>query len=401
MISRRLLPFLLAAACLGADKPYVLLVSLDGFRYDYAEKFGAKNLLALRDAGASVDGLIPVFPSTTFPNHYTIVTGLYPARHGIVDNSFWDPARGEKYFFKDSKFSTDGSWYGGVPLWVVAEKGGIRSAAMFWPGSDAAIAGVRPTFYSPYDGNVTNDDRVSRVLGWLALPEEKRPHLMTLYFDDVDKAGHKYGPDAPETRAAVARIDAAIGRLAAGLRATGLPVNLLVVSDHGMLKLNPQPLYLGEMVDLTGFGVATNGPNAMLYSQNKAKVTEAYEALKRRSTEVEVFRGSEVPERFRYAGSDRIGDLLVIAKGPVVLLAGKPTGKPIQLAAATHGFDPDRYPEMRGIFYAAGPDIQSGVRLAPLQNVHVYPFVLKLLGLTPPAGIDGRFEAMAPAYKAH
>src|ERR1700686_1167950 len=117
-------------------KHYVVLVSLDGFRYDYATKYGAKNLLAMATRGASApEGMIPSYPSVTFPNHYSIVTGLYPDHHGIVGNTFYDPARKQSYSYTNPKTTGDGSWYNGTPLWVLAEKQGMRAASFFWPTS--------------------------------------------------------------------------------------------------------------------------------------------------------------------------------------------------------------------------------------------------------------------------
>src|SRR6266849_2956773 len=164
------------------DKHYVVLVSLDGFRYDYPTKYGAKNLLAMAARGASApDGMIPSYPSVTFPNHYSIVTGLYPEHHGIVANTFYDPARKERYSYADPKTNGDGSWYGGTPLWVLAEQQGMRSASFFWPGSEAEIQGKRPSYYLHYDDKFPDEKRVEQVLAWLHLPPEQRPHFITLY----------------------------------------------------------------------------------------------------------------------------------------------------------------------------------------------------------------------------
>lgn len=195
------------------QKHYVVMVSLDGFRYDYAKKYGAKNLLALGAKGASApDGMIPSYPSLTFPNHYTLVTGLYPEHHGIVANSFYDPNRKQTYSLRDAKTVTDGSWYGGVPLWSLAEKQGMRSAAFFWPGSEAEIAGERPSYYLHFDNKIDDNKRIDQVLAWLKLPEDQRPHFITLYYSDVDHAGHEHGPDSPEVEHAVKHVDELIAR---------------------------------------------------------------------------------------------------------------------------------------------------------------------------------------------
>ncbi len=189
-------------------KPYVILVSLDGFRYDYAKRYHAEHLLALGAEGASApEGMLPSYPSITFPNHYTIVTGLYPEHHGIVANNFYDPARKETYSYHDSKAVGDGTWYGGTPLWVLAEQAGMRSASFFWVGSEADIQGVRPSYYLKFDGSFPNPKRVEQVLAWLHLPAEQRPHMITLYFSDTDSAGHRFGPDSPQEADAVHELD--------------------------------------------------------------------------------------------------------------------------------------------------------------------------------------------------
>jgi predicted AlkP superfamily pyrophosphatase or phosphodiesterase len=376
--------------------PHLILVSFDGFRHDYVEKFGANNLMALREAGASAEGLIPVFPSNTFPNHYTIITGMYPVHHGVVDNSFFDPVRQEKFFFKSAENAGDGRWFGGTPLWVLAERAGMRTATMHWVGSEAEIQGVRPTYWSQFDANITPNERVDRVLGWLNLPEAERPRLVTLYADDVDLAGHRYGPDAPETRSAALALDAALGRLLDGIRATGLPVNVVVVSDHGMLNLAEEPVYLGGIADLSQFEISANGANVMLYSKDEALVHRTYRAL-RESGDVDVYRRTGIPARLRYSGNERVGDLLVCARGARILSVeqtGSTTGP-----KATHSFDPAQFPEMKGIFYAMGPNIRKGTRLRAFENVHIFPLLARILGINTPRGVDARSSVLQPIFR--
>jgi predicted AlkP superfamily pyrophosphatase or phosphodiesterase len=216
------------------DKPYVLLISLDGFRYDYADRYHAANLLDLGKKGVAAKALIPSFPTTTFPNHYTIATGLYPAHHGIVENVFWDPERNAQFRYSDPASESDGSWWGGTPLWVLAEQQGMRAASFFWPGSDVEIQHTRPTYFYRYDAGIPNARRVQQVVEWLKLPKRERPHFITLYFSDVDHEGHSHGPDAPETREAVERVDRTLGTLFRQVRGLGLRLDILVVSDHGM-----------------------------------------------------------------------------------------------------------------------------------------------------------------------
>src|SRR5271154_5132804 len=205
------------------QKHYVVMVSLDGFRYDYPKKYGAKHILAIGAKGASApDGMIPSYPSLTFPNHYTLVTGLYPEHHGIVANSFYDTARKETYSYHDSKSVGDGTWYGVTPLWVLAEQQGMRSASFFWVGSEADIQGVRPSYYLKFDGSFPNPKRVEQVLAWLHLPPEQRPHMITLYFSDTDSAGHRFGPDSQQEADAVHELDGQIGKLMEGIKESKL-----------------------------------------------------------------------------------------------------------------------------------------------------------------------------------
>src|SRR3984957_20517331 len=241
---------------------YVVLVSLDGFRWDYAKKYGAAHLLALGKQGVwAPQGMIPSYPSLTFPNHYAIVTGLYPEHNGLVANSFFDEQRQAdgklaRYGIGDAKAVTDGSWYSGVPLWSLAEQQGMRSACLFWPGSEAKIAGEVPTDYLHFDDHFDETARINMILSWLNQPETTRPHFITLYYSDVDHAGHEFAPDAQETKAAVAKVDALVGKLYQELDATHLPIDLIVVSDHGMAKTQGPWITLDAFTNLTGFETA-------------------------------------------------------------------------------------------------------------------------------------------------
>src|ERR1700693_3388019 len=228
-------------------KRYLVLVSLDGFRFDYAQKYGAPNLVGLGKRGLAADALIPSYPSLTFPNHYSIVTGLYPEHHGIVGMTFYDPALRKHFSFKDPKTATDGTWYRGAPLWVLAEKQGMRTACFFWPGSEAEIDAVRPTYYLKFDDRFPDEKRIDQVIAWLRLPAEQRPHFITLYYSTVDHAGHQYGPDSPETATAVQHVDQLRGVLCADLAKWQLPIDLIVVSDHGMEREQ------GAWIDLSSY----------------------------------------------------------------------------------------------------------------------------------------------------
>jgi predicted AlkP superfamily pyrophosphatase or phosphodiesterase len=372
---------------------YVVLVSLDGFRWDYARRDGAVHLLALGRQGVwAPEGMLPSFPSLTFPNHFSIVTGLYPEHHGLVANGFYDPAKQARYAINDTTAVADGSWYSGVPLWSLAESQGMRTACFFWPGSEAKIAGFRPSYYLHFDNNLDDSARIEQVLAWLGLPPADRPHFITLYYNEPDHQGHQYGPDAPQTRAAVAKVDKLVGKLKQGLEATNLPIDLVVVSDHGMAKVQGGWITLDQFADLAGFETA----GQLLYGKSEDDAARVYNQLKRASSEFVVYRRKDVPAGLNYRENPREGDPVVIPTGPFVIRAhGPPAGKTdTPPTPGVHGFDPGKMPEMKASFFAAGPDILPGRTVRPFENVNLYPWLAHLLGLNPPKS-DGTLNVLA------
>src|SRR5271169_5392921 len=369
-------------------KPYVILVSVDGFRYDYPRIYHAPNLDALVARGASApEGMIPAYPSITFPNHYTIVTGLYPEHHGIVANVFYDPARQQVYSYKDPQTANDGTWYGGTPLWVLAEQQGMRSACFFWPGSEADILHTLPTYYMKYDAKYPNRQRVEQVLAWLQLPAERRPHFITLYFSDVDSAGHAHGPDSPEVAAAVREVDDEIGRLVEGVAKLNLRVDVIVVADHGMAKVEGDWINLGEYFDTQ---LLEKGVESFMYPRSEEAAGKIYAALDGKSDKFKVYRSGHVPAGLHFDGNLREGDPVVVATGPYLIRVNAPPATAAAAADAMHpagpplgmhGYDPAHMPEMKAIFFAAGPDIRTGEKVAPFENVNLYPLVARILGL--------------------
>jgi len=377
-------------------KPYVVLVSLDGFRYDYAERYGAKHLQALAVQGASApDGMIPSYPSITFPNHYSIVTGLYPEHHGIVAMSFYDPKRKERYAFNDPATNGDGSWYGGVPLWSLAEKQGMRSACFFWPGSEAEIAGERPSYYLHFDDHYPDEARIQQVVSWLRLPAAQRPHFITLYYSNVDHAGHEFGSDAPQTAEAVHQVDDLVGMLEARLKELDLPIDLFVVSDHGMENIVGNWIDLDHFADLSAF--QTDG--ALLYSSTESDAEKAYEHLKGASDKFIVYRRRDVPKNLHYDENEREGDPIVVATGPYAIRAHAANpADTVPRNKGGHGYDPEQFKTMRAIFFAVGPDIKPNTTVAAFENVNVYPLIAKILGLnTTPT--DGSLKVLAPILR--
>jgi len=380
------------------SKHYVVLVSLDGFRYDYARKYAAKRLLAIAAHGASApEGMIPAYPSLTFPNHYTMVTGLYPEHHGIVGNSFYDPERKERYSYTDAKSNSDGSWYGGTPLWSLAERQGMRSACFFWPGSEAEIAGERPTYYLHFDDKFPDEKRIDQVIAWLKLPAERRPHFITLYYSNVDHAGHEYGPDSPQRAEAVKHVDELMGKLEEELEGLQLPIDLIIVSDHGMEKIE------GGWIDLEKYapmdGLITVGVS--MYAPSEAAANATYQKLKAADPAFMVYRRANVPAELHFNRNPREGDPIIVARGPFAIRAhGPPPDREDKApTAGNHGFDPYMMPSMKAVFYAEGPDIRAGVKLKSFENVNVYPLVAKILGLDAPP-VDGSLGVLAGVLTA-
>ena len=375
-------------------KPYVVLVSLDGFRYDYPAKYGAAHLQEMAKRGVTApDGMLPSFPSLTFPNHYTLVTGLYPEHHGIVGNSFYDPARKQSYSYTREETSSDGSWYGGVPLWSLAESQGMRTACLFWPGSEAKIAGYRPSYYLKFNDGLDDRARLDQVVAWLRLPAAERPHFITLYFSNTDHAGHAYGPESMEEREAVTQVDGLMGELEERLKGTGLPVDLIVVADHGMVTLDPKPVDLSQFADLKG--VKTVG--SLLYPGSEAEAARLQaEFVAHPSAEFKAYRRAEMPAQLHFDGNAREGDPVVVPTGPFVLLPeARAGGAPLQVHGS-HGFDPHTMPEMKALFAAVGPDFAKGKRLKTFENVDVFPMVTQILGLKAPV-VDGRLKPVEGA----
>jgi predicted AlkP superfamily pyrophosphatase or phosphodiesterase len=377
---------------------YVVLVSLDGFRWDFAKHYGAVNLLALGKKGVwAPEGMMPSYPSLTFPNHFSLVTGLYPEHHGLVANTFYDEAKHARFAISDTNAVRDGSWYSGVPLWSLAESQGMRAACLYWPGSEAEIAGHRPTWYALFDNKTQATDeveqaRIDDAVALLKMPEAQRPHFITIYYSEPDHEGHQYGPGAPETQAAVVKMDRIIGKLEKALHATGLPIDLVVVSDHGMAKTEGGWINLDDFADLTGFETA--GP--LLYSDSEEARIRVYNKLKQASSQFMAYRRKDMPAGLDYNQNPREGDPIIVATGPFAIRAHKPPAdRPDHPPeAGMHGFDPQKVPEMKAAFFAAGPDILPGKTVAAFQNTNLYPWMAHMLGLRAPKS-DGSLNVLA------
>jgi len=377
---------------------YLVLVSLDGFRWDYARRDNATHLLGLARQGVwAPNGMYPSYPSLTFPNHFTIVTGLYPEHNGIVANKFFDPARRASYSMYDQQAVNDGSWYSGTPFWSLAESQGMRTACLLWVACEAKIAGFRPSYYAHFDSKSQSTPeaeqaRIDDTVALLHLPAADRPHFIAIYYYEPDHTAHEFGPDSKETKDAALRMDALIGKLRTALQSTGLPIDLVVVSDHGMVKSEGNWINLDQFADLTGFDTIDN----LLYGKTEEDRERVYNQLKRVSSQFMVYRLKNVPAGLNYNQNPREGDPVIVATGPYAIRAHPPsagqTDKPPKLGM--HGFDPHLIPEMKASFFAAGPDLVQGKTVAPFDNVNLYPWMAHMLGLNPPKS-DGSLNILS------
>ena len=394
--------FILAAFALATPaqaRPHpAILVSIDGFRADYLGRGVTPVLEQLAAEGFSAP-MRPAYPSQTFPNHYTLVTGLSPDHHGIVDNTMEDPVLGR--FTMEN--STDPRWWNGAePLWVTADKQGLKTATMFWPGSDREIRGRRPDYWKVYDKAFLADARIDQVLSWLDLPEAQRPSLVTLYLDIVDTVGHESGPNSPEIDRALQATDASIGRLVEGLKARGLQdqANLILVADHGMADTSiGRVIYLDDIVRAEAIHTITAGASATLSiaagapADTQSRLLAAHDHLR-------CWRKTEVSLRLRFARNSRVPPIVCLAEvGWYISTHARIAALKKGLNPGSHGYAPEA-PEMAALFIARGPAFRPGVLGPAFDNVDVHPLLAKLLGLKVANG-DGSAKVFASALRSH
>lgn len=382
---------------LTAEKPYVILISFDGFRWDYVDRGLTPNLALMRHTGVSALSLRPCFPSSTFPNHYSIVTGNYPENHGLIQNYFADPLTHATYMMSDSLAVSDSRWYLGEAFWETAERQGIVCASYFWPGSEQNLPYRRPTYFEHYEHRRPYLRRIQGVLQWLQLPEERRPHFITLYFDATDTQGHRYGPDAPETDRAIAQLDSLVGVLRSGLKTIGLldKTNIILVSDHGMIAADSSRVINTDAIlgDLTCDTFGSN-PVFMLFPQ-QAPVEVVYEKLARQAAHYTVYKKATMPSYFHFSQHPFIAPIVVLADPGWSLVTDK---RPQYRGKGVHGYD-NNLVDMHGIFIASGPAFKSGYRVGTVDNVDIYPLLCAIFGVTPRQNIDGRLERLQPVLR--
>lgn len=382
------------------EAPIVIFVSIDGGRWDYLEKYQPPTLNALAAGGVKAERMIPCFPSATFPNHYTLATGLRPVHHGIVSNSMYDPAFDAWFALGDHPGPREGRWWGGEPIWVTAGKQGVTTACMFWPGSEAEIAGGRPHFWRVYDWNLTCEQRVQQVLEWLDLPEADRPRFITLYFDIVDTAGHDFGPGAPETRDALLEVDLALGNLISGVQSRGLAsrVNYVVVADHGMTDISAsRRIVLDDFVDPATVQIDFSGYLVGLRPKD-GDVDSLYAKLAGEHPHFRAWKREDIPAELHFSDNLRIPPVVLVPDSGWLILTREKIKQYDSRGwthGGAHGYDPVD-PDMSALFIAKGPAFKTGEVIPPFENIHVYDLLCTLLGVQPaPNDGDHRLTPLA------
>lgn len=375
-----------------ASAPTVILISIDGFRPDYLSRGLTPNLSRLAAEGA-YGPMKPSFPTVTFPNHYTVVTGLHPDHHGIVGNNMVDEELG-RFSLGNAAAVTDRRWWDdGEPIWVTAENAGIKTGTMFWPGSEAAIRGVRPSHWVKFDQSMGGNARVDQLLAWLDLPEAERPVLNTLYFDIVDTQGHRFGPDSEEVNAAMTDTDASIGYLLQGLEARGLDDNavIIIVSDHGMIGTSPErAITLDDYVNVEDISIVYSGPVAFLNAR-EGKNDAVAAGLVGKHERMECWDKANIPARLVLGSHKRVSDFVCMAEDGWLIATN---ARPVRSAGGAHGYD-NELANMQAIFIAHGAGVVAGRQLQNIDSVDVQPLLGRLLGIEVPKGDGNPADTLA------
>ena len=375
----------------------LILISMDGFRWDYTERTDTPNFDFLIEKGVRAQSLMPVFPTSTFPNHLSIATGLYPENHGIVSNTMYDEVFDAWYTIGEGSESVPESrWYEGEPIWVTAEKQGKVTATYFWPGSEAEINGERPTYWYVYDPSTSNETIIDQLLAWLDLPEGERPGFMTAYFNDANYWGHNLGPDAVGMDTVIQGLDLDFGRLIAGLTARDLldKVNIIVTADHGMVEIDrDRMIFLDDYIDLEDVTMAGWSPVAGIIP-NEGLEDSIYNSLVNVHPQLSVYKKEETPEHLHYRNHRRITPIIGIAdEGWSISTRDYYNNQPEAYTGGTHGYDLD-FLSMHGLFLAYGPAFKDGLIVPTFQNIHIYELIANVLSIAP-AVTDGSLDSVS------
>lgn len=368
----------------GARTP-TILVSVDGFASDYLDQYSLGSLNAMQENGVKAAGLRPVFPSKTFPSHISMVTGVYPATHGIIYNRFY--RRDTSQYYSMGLGKQDSSWLQASPIWSIAEQQGVKSGVYFWPESETLVKGITPSYFYDYDHQVPNIERVEQVKTWLALPQDERPELIILYFSIVDSAGHDYGRNSTQLKQAIAEVDSLLKQLQAiiknDLKGQG---NLIVVSDHGMTEVDPaQVIYWQDRIQPAQDTVVISAQTQLLvYTDNKQELADFTRVFSDLGADTNVYVKGQFPVDWHWQNDahNRIPDLVVnLAPPKIFAKTAKAQSYSRDIPVLTHGYDPNKYPAMDGIFFATGPSFRTNVTVPVFDNIHVFSVIAEALDL--------------------
>lgn len=388
--------FLINSFFLIAQENYVVVLSLDGFRADYIEKHNAKNIAEIAKNGVRVKRMIPSNPTKTFPNHYTLATGLYPDHHGLIGNSFYAPDLDKVYSLGDRKMVENGDFYGGEPIWNTAKKAGLKTASYFWVGSEAKINGMQPDIWKKYNSRITFEQRIDSVISWLQLPKKKRPRLVMLYYNEPDSSGHRFGPESDEVAQQVNYVDKNVGDLYKRLQKLPIAknINFILVADHGMRKISRDKQVILENYIKRDWILGVYGSNPVYTIRTKkGKSEEIYNSLKKNKN-IHVYKRGEAPKKYNLANHPRTNDILVIGKKGYSVFATNAFGRRF---GGTHGYlNCDK--EMSAVFVASGNAFKKNYIQRKIKNIDVYNLIAHILNITP-AKNDGDFNRVKKMLK--
>lgn len=391
----------LIAGLHAQSQPYVILISFDGFRWDYVDRGITPNFDYIKENGVSAKSLRPCFPSKTFPNHISIITGMYPAHHGIISNGFRDYFTNSYYSMTDSNSVKNAKWYKGEAFWETAERQGIKTASYFWPGSEVSLSYRHPTYYYKYEHLKPYRERVDGVIDWLKLPYNERPHFITSYFDATDTYGHKYGPDSPEINFAIAQLDSILGYYFEKLKSINLfdSTDIIVVSDHGMTKMGEDKIINVENI-LGEYKYKQNDSGPLMMIEPEAgQLDNIYNKLKENENHYKVYKRKDIPEYFHFSDNPLIYDILLIADEGWSLETNKSIeGMKKYSPKGNHGYD-NYLMDMGGIFYAVGPAFKNKYQVGTIDNIDIYPLLCKIFNIFPNPLIDGRLDRIGYILK--
>ncbi len=386
--------FLCCIQLLGQQRNYTILISLDAFRWDYPNRGLTPNLDFIKENGVHALSLQPCFPSKTFPNHYSIITGLYPENHGIIANSFTNPFTNQKFSLYDTTKKNNAEWYKGEAIWETAKRQGVKTASYFWPGSELNIDYRRPDYSKKFIYTTPYEDRINGIMEWLQLSYDKRPNLIMVYFDATDTSGHSYGPNSKEVNQSIAMEDSLIGKIFLGLKKLNLidSTNVIILSDHGMTELSPDRVINIDKL-LSGFKFKSSDKGTMMFIYpNEEEKNVVYQTLKSSEKNYKTYWKKDLPDYLHYKNNPFVAEIVLIADVGFSLFDGKDIENYSQrFPLGNHGYDPFNT-DMHGIFYAVGPDFKTGYTCGTLSNIDIYPLLAKILRIFPNNNIDGKLE---------